>query len=135
MSERFWIGVLVLVIISGALSQYRSTTEERYRGFVISKEYSPEYTYIEVQGRDPKGNFPKYGKKYMPEVFEITVSYELVDREGNNFTINPKELTFDNKEYYDFYEEGFPVWVVHTVVHDAFGRTVEDEYTLEKCGT
>jgi hypothetical protein len=68
-------------------------------------------------------------------VYEITVRYDLFDREGNKTIINPKELTFNNKEYFDSYEEGFPVWVVHTVVHDAFGRTMEDVERLERCGT
>ena len=133
MIKRFWIGVFVLVIISGVLSQYRSTKEERYLGFVISKEYHPESTRIEPQGRDSKGDFPKFVKKNIPEVYEITVRYDLFDREGNKIIINPKELTFNNKEYFDSYEEGFPVRVVHTVVHDAFGRTVENEYRLERC--
>ena len=131
MHKRFWIGVLVLAIISGVLSQYRSTKEERYLGFVISKEYHPESTRIEQQDRD----FSKFVKINIPEVYEITVRYDLFDREGNKTIINPKELTFNNKEYFDSYEEGFPVWVVHTVVHDAFGRTMEYEYRLERCGT
>ena len=88
MHKRFWIGVLVLAIISGVLSQYRSTKEERYLGFVISKEYHPESTRIEQQGRD----FPKFVKINIPEVYEITVRYDLFDREGNKTIINPNSF-------------------------------------------
>ena len=134
MVKRIWLLIFALIIVSCGLSQYRSTSKVRYLGKVESKKHTPAMRYLQPT-TDPNTGYPDYVEKELPERFEITVSYDRLVNEENTISINPKEITLDNKEYYDSFREGYYVWVYVTTVYDAFGRTVEESYTLMKCGT
>ena len=134
MIKRIWLLIFALIIVSCGLSQYRSTSKVRYLGKVESKKHTPAMRYLQ-RVHDAKSDDHIYEEKELPERFEITVSYDRLVNEENTISINPKEITLDNKEYYDSFREGYYVWVYVTTVYDAFGRTVEESYTLTKCGT